>query len=274
MGSRFMSIDVQDLKTRVLSALIIAPVVLFAVYVGGTTYLLTLTVFAALSLWEWLRLTVPKAEGDVVFLSYAALLLTIAVGAWQTPAIGGLFGLALMTAVYFLALTHYKERTRWIIAGFPYVAGFALAMMYLRTSLGGLGLVCYLLATVWGTDIGGYVAGRVIGGAKLAPRISPKKTWSGFIGGMALAGVFGFGTACVFGAQRPLIGLVLALILAVFSQIGDLFESWMKRRANVKESSDLIPGHGGVLDRIDGLIFAAIIFSFFQTLIGVTLNWW
>jgi phosphatidate cytidylyltransferase len=180
-----------------------------------------------------------------------------------------------VTALYFLAVADYKERTKWIVFGLPYIASFALALLSLRaTPDTGMVLVFYLLAVVWGADIGGYIAGRLIGGPKLAPAISPNKTWAGFFGGIVLATVCGGSVMLAFGARNAWAGLLLAFGLAVVSQLGDLFESWVKRRADVRQSSNLIPGHGGVLDRIDGLIVATLAFAVFQTLFGARMDWW
>jgi phosphatidate cytidylyltransferase len=148
-------------------------------------------------------------------------------------------------------------------------------MLYLRTTPQiGMELVLYLLVTVWATDIGAYAVGRLVGGAKFAPTISPNKTWAGVFGGIAAAAIFGTVAAWAFDANSIVTGFVLAIALSVAAQLGDLFESWMKRRADVKHSGNLIPGHGGVLDRIDSLIAAAIVFAFFQALIGVSMEWW
>ena len=125
-------------------------------------------------------------------------------------------------------------------------------------------LVFFLVMTVWGTDIGAYAAGRMIGGKKLAPAISPGKTWAGVFGGMALGALAGFATASAFGARHLPVYIGVAIVTSLVAQIGDLFESWIKRRVGVKESGDLIPGHGGILDRIDGLIFAAIFLALFE----------
>ncbi|MDD4615992.1 MAG: phosphatidate cytidylyltransferase, partial [Alphaproteobacteria bacterium] len=138
----------------------------------------------------------------------------------------------------------------------------------------GRSLLFFLLAVVWGTDIGAYVLGKLIGGKKLAPTISPGKTWAGLFGGIFFALVLGYGCAVAFGAKEPLVAALLSPVLALVAQIGDLFESFVKRQAGVKESGDLIPGHGGVLDRIDGLVSAAIFAFLFQVLLGDQINWW
>ena len=250
-------IDVKDFQLRTMSAVIIAPVVLLAVYVGGSIYASRL---------HNLRRHRPVGNGCIsptrkrkatwFFFPTQPCCSPSAWAHGNRRLWARLFGAALLTGIYFVSEPTYKERTQWIVLGLPYTAGFALSLIYLRaTPHGGMALVFYLLAVVWGTDIGAYVAGRLIGGPKLARRISPNKTWAGFYGGIILAAICGYSVARGFGAQIAVVGLLLAPALSIVSQAGDLFESWMKRRAKVKESSNLIPGHGGVLDRIDGLIF-------------------
>jgi phosphatidate cytidylyltransferase len=121
----------------------------------------------------------------------------------------------------------------------------------------GFALALWTLAIVWATDIGAYFAGRAIGGPKLAPVISPNKTWAGLFGGMVLAGVAG--GAITFFGHLPVLTYWLAPLLAIAAQLGDLAESGMKRRAGVKDSGHILPGHGGLLDRIDGMLPVAIL---------------
>ena len=149
-----------------------------------------------------------------------------------------------------------------------------MAFLFLRaTPIVGAALVFYLLAVVWGTDIGAFAVGRLIGGPKLAPTLSPSKTWAGLLGGIALAIILGYAVAVVLGARQPAMALALSPALAVVAQLGDLFESAFKRRSGVKESGDLIPGHGGVLDRIDGLVFAGIVVRLVSGPSGRVVNW-
>jgi len=148
----------------------------------------------------------------------------------------------------------------WRLAGIPYAAVLALAPILLRADAGfGLFAILYLFAIVWATDICGYFAGRAIGGPKLAPAISPKKTWSGAIAGVVAAVVAALLVAQWFGAAKfgPIAGI--ALLLSVMAQCGDLFESWIKRRFGFKDASQIIPGHGGVMDRLDGFWAAALV---------------
>jgi len=146
----------------------------------------------------------------------------------------------------------------WYIAGFVYALVAALSLLWIRDrSDDGISLVLWVFALVWSTDIGAYFAGRTIGGPKLAPSISPGKTWAGFYGGVAAATLLG-GAWALFTGLRPLV-LLLAPLFSVAAQAGDLFESWMKRRAGVKDSGTWLPGHGGIFDRLDGLLPVAIL---------------
>jgi phosphatidate cytidylyltransferase len=268
-------IDSGNFRQRVISAAVLVPAVILMVALGGWTYILMVTVVVALGLREWLRLVDPNAKKIVLAFAYASLLVIMGVGAVLSPAFGVMTG-AFLTLVFFIgAARNHGERAGLVSLGIPYMAGSGLALLDVRIGDGGnVGRAIYLLVVVWGTDIGAYLAGRTIGGPKLAPDISPNKTWAGLCGGMVLASVFGYAAALAFGAREPSVGFGLALLLACVSQLGDLFKSHFKRRAGVKESGGLIPGHGGVLDRIDGLVFAAVFFVLFQIALGARINWW
>jgi phosphatidate cytidylyltransferase len=146
----------------------------------------------------------------------------------------------------------------WYLGGAVYALVAALSLLLVRERAGqGLDLLLWVFIVVWSTDIGAYVAGRAIGGPKLAPSISPGKTWAGFYGGVAAATLLGGGWALF--TDLSTVVLLLAPLFSVASQGGDLFESWMKRRAGVKDSGRWLPGHGGVFDRLDGLLPVAIL---------------
>jgi phosphatidate cytidylyltransferase len=179
-------------------------------------------------------------------------------------AIAGGYAFAVLAAAAATAV--FYEWTRltkgwgagWYLAGFVYAAIAALSLLWIRErGDNGLALVLWVFVVVWSTDIGAYFAGRSIGGPKLAPSISPGKTWAGFYGGIAAATVLG--AAWVVFTDLHLILILLAPLFAAASQAGDLFESWMKRRAGVKDSGRWLPGHGGVFDRLDGLLPVAIV---------------
>jgi len=152
-----------------------------------------------------------------------------------------------------------SHRALWIVAGIVYAVVCALPPIVLRSSYNfGLHAILFLFAGVWATDVAGYVVGRLIGGPKLWPAVSPKKTWSGAIGGVA--GAIFFGSAVVHLSGIPVGFIILvAVILSISAQFGDLAESAIKRQFGVKDASHIIPGHGGVMDRLDGFIVAALL---------------
>jgi phosphatidate cytidylyltransferase len=252
-----------------------APAALLGVYLGGIAYGALLTGAATVGLYEWMRLVAPKTHAQTVGLACAMLAVLMGAGilfpAVASVALGAFFTLAL----FLLCVRDHNENAGLIALGIPYMGGCGLALIALRATPGiGAGLAFFLLAVVWSMDIGAFLSGSIIGGPKLAPAISPNKTWAGFFGGVALAAVFGYLVAVALGARKPDVALVLSPAIAVAAQAGDLFESYFKRRAGVKESGDLIPGHGGVLDRIDGLVFAGVFALLFQVTLGARLNWW
>ena len=146
------------------------------------------------------------------------------------------------------------------LLGVPYIGLPVTAMIWLRgDSEYGFLAILYLFVTVWTVDIFAYISGRSFGGPKFAPRISPKKTWSGFVGGVSAGAIAGMIFGYFMGnTSLILIGLV-SLLIGIISQLGDLFESAFKRHYNIKDASNLIPGHGGLFDRVDGLMFGAIV---------------
>jgi phosphatidate cytidylyltransferase len=156
----------------------------------------------------------------------------------------------------------------WYAAGIPYAVLPAISLLWVRErDVQGLELLIWVFIVTWSTDIGAYFAGRRFGRRKLAPSISPGKTVEGLYGGMAAATLFGGAWASAMGLSWPL--LLLAPLFALAAQGGDLFESWMKRRAGVKDSGTWLPGHGGVLDRLDGLVPVAVLLALAQ-LSGLT----
>ena len=151
------------------------------------------------------------------------------------------------------------ERRLWVIAGIGYAGGMVMAPVMLRADAGfGFAVILLLFAIVWATDILGYFAGRAFGGPKLWPAVSPKKTWSGAIAGTLGAVVVALLVAAQFGSFDRIAIIAVALLLSVVAQAGDLFESWVKRQFDAKDASHLIPGHGGVMDRLDGFWAAAV----------------
>ena len=188
--------------------------------------------------------------------------------ALAATAVGGTVFAVLVAAV---ATAMFYEWTRlvrgwgaaWYTSGFFYALLPALALLWVRErDAHGLELLVWVFLVTWSTDIGAYFVGRSFGRRKLAPAISPGKTVEGLYGGIAAAGVIGGAWVHAMGLGQPL--LALAPLLAIAAQAGDLFESWMKRRAGVKDSGSWLPGHGGVLDRLDGLVPVAVLTALAQ----------
>jgi phosphatidate cytidylyltransferase len=243
---------------RVVAALVLAPLTIFIAWIGGWPWSCIVIAAAALLYVEWLTIVGASRNRLVVAAGILALVIAgILVMLRLTDLAVGV--LAVGTAL--VAILASGQRL-WIASGMVYAAAALIAAVLVRldANAGFLALI-FVLLIVWVTDIGGYFAGRGIGGPKLWPRVSPKKTWAGAIGGLALSLVVAVGFALLgYGKMLPL--LVFGAVLSVVSQLGDLFESAVKRRFGVKDSSQIIPGHGGLLDRLDGFV-AAIVFAAF-----------
>lgn len=174
---------------------------------------------------------------------------------------------ALLLLCAAIALLSLVSRNIWLGAGLSWAGLPAIALIWMRAEPHGLWLVLWTMALVWATDIFAYFSGRAIRGPKIWPAISPSKTWAGLIGGMLAAAIFSVLFAWHVGWGGPVwLAAPAAAGLAVVAQAGDFFESWLKRRAGVKDSGNLLPGHGGVMDRIDGLVPVAVVVA-----IGVAL---
>lgn len=246
-----------SLALRILSALVLAPLALGAAYLGGLIFLVFWTVAALGVLWEWDSLVCTRDRTSV----FAMGVLTIVGGAvlWE---LGRVVPALILTGLGVLAVATLAASSRriWCIAGII-CAGLLLyaPVMLRRDPAYGLTAILFLFAVVWSTDIVAYFVGRAIGGPKLAPSISPNKTWSGAVGGLAGGVVGGMAVAMATGMVNIAAIGAVAAVLSMASQIGDLAESAMKRRFNVKDTSGLIPGHGGLMDRLDGFFAAAVV---------------
>ena len=215
-----------DLGVRVLSAVVMIAVAGAALWLGN---------------WYWSAFVVSVALG--VFIEWSRLTMAFA-------------------RTIFAKLV-------WHFGGLFYIGIAATVIVFLRWDADGLGPLAVILALVVAVDVGAYLVGRTVGGPKIAPKISPSKTWAGLMGGILGAGVV-MGTTIYLLAERPLPistlmwAMVIAASAAVIAQTGDFFESWMKRRAGVKDSGNLLPGHGGLFDRLDGLLAVAFVFALTQ----------
>jgi phosphatidate cytidylyltransferase len=248
----------QDLGKRAASAVVLLPLAIFCLWSGGMAWAV-LVLLGMLGLaWEWTRLTGGEPRGpDGLMLQAAVLggagLALLGQGGW------GLIWVVGTAMATLLRVDRPVIGRFWLPGGVLYIGLAGLALAALRQAPGGVGLanVLFVLVVVWSSDIGAYVAGRWWGGAKLAPAISPGKTRSGAVGGLLAAMLLGGSVAAVAAPGGLALAVALAAALSIVSQAGDLFESWVKRRFRVKDSSALIPGHGGLLDRLDGLLWAA-----------------
>ena len=254
-----------EVVLRIFSAVILASIALATTYAGVWPFAILIAVAGVVISWEWSGITCkPRQDTGFLLLACAAISATFLTSAgWPEVAVVVIGAGALLAG--FLA-RRYAE-LKWLAAGVLFVGAPSIALVWLRQAPDfgpdygpdlGWWSILFIFAVVWVTDSAAFASGRLIGGAKLSPKISPNKTWAGFCGGLLTAMVTGglFSLAPV-----PSSALTLALVagfLSLAAQIGDLAESALKRKFGTKDASSLIPGHGGLLDRVDGLVFAAI----------------
>jgi phosphatidate cytidylyltransferase len=279
-----------DLSLRVVSALVLLPVTLFCIWLGGYAFLLVVATGGLVLAYEWLAMC-GLSPSNQAFFWFPIGIAAVAISSGLGQAGSGLLIVAAGTLVAALFPRRFcplrpRDRTgrgaspdepapgnnattagtcsRFNLAfGIPYIGLAAVALPWLRADpTAGLANTLFVLSIVWASDIGAYVVGRLAGGPKLAPRISPGKTWSGAAGGLGSAALGGFAVASCLSADitslRASVHMIgLGLVLGVISQAGDLLESAIKRHFGVKDSGRIIPGHGGLLDRLDALLVAA-----------------
>jgi phosphatidate cytidylyltransferase len=254
---------VSALGQRIISALVLAPVVVAIIHFGGVAYVALILAAGVVCAWEWARLC---GEGRVQQSGWAlvASVATVLLLAFLDEFGPASWGIALATVgVAVLSGRQQEESSRWLPFGVFYLGLCFLALFWLRETPTGAVLLFWLLAVIWATDSGAFFVGRSLGGPKLAPAVSPNKTWSGLIGGALCAALVGW--LFIWAAARfwdvdlpPQASALSAAILALVGQAGDLLESALKRRFGQKDASNLIPGHGGLLDRVDGLLSAGL----------------
>jgi phosphatidate cytidylyltransferase len=235
-----------ELVQRVTVGILLIIVAVLELWLGGSALWVLATVAALIMGGEWAGLT--RADDKRRFIQYA-LCIPLAL---MSPLAAGPSLLAMAAIAGATVFTLIVTRNRWLAAGIPYVALPIMALLWIRMQDNGLLLAFWALSLVWATDIGAFFAGRNFGGPKVAPAISPNKTWSGLIGGMIAALLLGWGLTSYY--DLPFQLAMASPGLALLAQVGDFFESWMKRRAGVKDSGTILPGHGGVLDRLDGVV--------------------
>jgi len=250
-----------DLTRRVRTVMVLLPVALFCVWVGGYAYLLLVSVACLFLVSEWVAMCGGQLMGFAALWMMAVILAAAICGAIGIPEIGLLLVLAGTVTVAFVGGHGQGGRRRqWSLAlGIPYLGLAAVAVTWLRADpQAGLPNTLFMLALIWASDIGAYAIGRLFGGRKLAPAISPGKTWSGAVGGLVCALLAALvAAACLSSWYSPSRVAGLAIVLGIISQAGDLLESALKRHFGVKDSGSIIPGHGGLLDRVDALLAVA-----------------
>lgn len=200
---------INNFYLRSLTVLLLAPIVIMIVWVGGYWYKFILIIISILMAFEWHSMTNNSGQSKQLF---------------------------------------------WQLVGVAYITIPIISLLWLRDYDKGREVVLWLLAVVWTTDIGAYIAGKTVGGYKICPAISPNKTWAGLVGGLFGALLVGYLTTKLIYSAKPMYLIIISLMLGAYGQFGDLVESWLKRKFKVKDSGFIIPGHGGILDRVDSLV--------------------
>lgn len=262
-----------DLRKRALSAAVLGPAAVACIWLGAEAFTGMMALAAALLAWEWVHMCGRRVR---VLPGMAVPLAVFAAGTlavqdhvrWALLVLGLGFAVSWWFA-HRMAETLTQPAFR-LALGVLYIGLAGIALIELRhDNEAGRANVLFLFLIVWASDIGAYVAGRTFGGPKLWPRVSPNKTWSGAVGGLVAAILVGLAVALSFRPGAPVLAVVaVAGLLGVASQAGDLLESAIKRHFHVKDSSHLIPGHGGVLDRLDGVLAAAPVAALLSFMLG------
>ncbi len=258
-----------DLRKRAISAALLAPMAVACLWFGGWWWTALLAAASVGLAMEWVHLCGARLASPVG----AAIPLMVLLAGALACLDHDLMGLGVLGAGFLL--TWLLSGRASLAAGMPYLGGAIVALAWLRDD-GAIGRdnVLFLLLVVWASDIGAYTAGRLLGGPKLAPRISPSKTWSGAAGGLAGAMVVGAAAALALHGGNVAHILPVAAGIGIAAQIGDLLESAVKRHYGVKDSGRLIPGHGGLLDRLDGLLTAALAAALLAATLGRGVEVW
>jgi phosphatidate cytidylyltransferase len=248
----------RDLGIRTLTSAILIPAVLLDVWLGGVWFHLLVALLAVMMAHEWSNIVHDRSSAQFALHAAGGLCGASLTLAFDWPVTLVVLAVTTLLSIA-LAVLQKRKLCLWVLVGVPYVGLPAMAFVTLRGQThAGMLTIIWLLVVVWAADICAYFAGRVVGGPKLAPRISPKKTWAGLWGAVAGAALAGLGMGFLAGSPGFLRLVVLGGFLAIVEQLGDLFESALKRHYGVKDSGRLIPGHGGVLDRVDGLVAASL----------------
>lgn len=266
-----------DLRKRAVTAALLGPAALACMWLGGEWWAGLMALCVAGLAWEWVRLCGGSTRTLPGVLLPAIVLLAGLLAVLQFP----LLGLVVLVAGAAVAQASARRikgpvPPLWLGFGVLYIGLTGVALIELREDDHvGRANVIFLFLVVWASDISAYLAGRALGGPRLLPAISPNKTWSGALGGLVGAMAIGFMTAASFSSSLDMAWVLsVAAMLGVAAQAGDLLESWIKRQFGVKDSSGLIPGHGGLLDRLDGVLAAAPVAALIGVLLGPGVHLW
>lgn len=248
-----------ELRLRLISASVLGAIAIAVTIMGGPVFKGMVIIAGLLIYYEWSSIT-NRAQRQPTSNALAWITLLVVFAALLLAELHQALLLLFIGSLLLALLSYFRDKDLWSIGGVLYASLPVIALCELRDDhFFGLMAILYIFAIVWGTDIFAYFFGRKLKGPKLAPKISPGKTWSGAVFGL----IFGVLAGCLVvlwvKTDIDLLVVFSAVLISLFSQIGDLFESHIKRRFNVKDSSNLIPGHGGFMDRLDGVIFGAII---------------
>jgi phosphatidate cytidylyltransferase len=259
--------SMRDLGLRVASGAALAAIALVALWVGSLLFAALVAAVGVVVAWEWGRI-VRGAGIDAIMVIQGCAVIAAVLLAWR--GVAGLGLITVLVAAIISALLAFGERGHMAAIGALYAGVPALVLVWLRgTDTTGMIAALFLMLAVWATDTGAYFTGRLIGGPKLMPRVSPNKTWSGLLGGLSAAGLVGV----IFALVNPALHIgwmaLAGVLLGIVSQAGDLMESALKREYGVKDASGLIPGHGGFMDRIDGLAVAALAVAIFAMAVNI-----
>ncbi len=250
-----------NLGLRVASAAVLVPTAVAAVWFGGWPWLVMIAIAVALLAIEWGGMSAPVSPTRVAAAVAAAALIAVFVG-YRGQFLWAWGAIPLMAGAAAIIARGVAERPADAAYGVLYIAPAALSLVWLRATHQGEWWVLMLFAATWSADIGAYVVGSILRGPKLWPRFSPNKTWSGFVGGLVTAMGAGILMASLPAFQLNVYAAAaIGLAVGLATMAGDLWESALKRRFGVKDSGDLIPGHGGLLDRVDGLMFAVVVMA-------------
>jgi len=258
-----------EVVRRLFSAAVLAAVAVLITQLGGMWFALPALVLAGVVLHEWHRLS---ATPGYLFSAAAVVAAWIAI-AWQENLVMALYALfvGMIGGAFYLLARRHEARVPWAISGMAYAVIPMVALVWMRNADGSSLVLLWMFLVIWASDSAAFVVGRIVGGPLLCPSISPAKTWAGAVGGLLASVATGVGTAAMI-QETLTTTLMLSVIVCIAAQSGDLLQSALKRRWQVKDTGRLIPGHGGLMDRLDSLVLAAPVFAMVWTVLSLEID--